>query len=242
MCALGRALGLYPGLSRAETTSPGSGRVAQVVHEGHERTEDFVPSAGWVGVGAGGWALPSTDMASDACEAGGTNPQLPGGHPLAAGIRMNVSDLVTLLSPRLRIHPNAHRAPGGDVHREGNRRGHRAVRTVTASWTVDVVIMAFVRLMGHCNLLYHRFSVGGYPSIQRSPESVGLLMEVRSMDAKNGDHIIVESAKVGSARRSGQIVEVVQGSAGERYRVESEDGRRTEFFPGPNTMVVPPST
>ncbi len=62
------------------------------------------------------------------------------------------------------------------------------------------------------------------------------------MDAKNGDHIIVESAKVGSARRSGQIVEVVQGSAGEHYRVEWEDGHLTEFFPGPNTMVVPPST
>lgn len=46
---------------------------------------------------------------------------------------------------------------------------------VTASWTVDVVIMAFVRLMGHRNLLPNRFSVGGYPYIQRSPESVGYL-------------------------------------------------------------------
>jgi len=58
------------------------------------------------------------------------------------------------------------------------------------------------------------------------------------MDAKNGDHIIVESAKVGSARRSGQIVEVLQGSAGDHYRVQWEDGHQTEFFPGPNAMVV----
>ena len=40
------------------------------------------------------------------------------------------------------------------------------------------------------------------------------------MDAKNGDHIIVESVKVGSARRSGQIVDVLQGSAGQHYRVQ----------------------
>jgi hypothetical protein len=62
------------------------------------------------------------------------------------------------------------------------------------------------------------------------------------MDAKNGDHIVVESAKVGSARRSGQIVEVLHGSGGEHYRVEWDDGHQTEFFPGPNAMVVPPST
>ena len=62
------------------------------------------------------------------------------------------------------------------------------------------------------------------------------------MDAKNGDHIIVESAKVGSARRSGQIVEVLQGSTGVHYRVQWEDGHQTEFFPGPNAMVVPPSS
>ncbi|MGA2304040.1 MAG: DUF1918 domain-containing protein [Acidimicrobiales bacterium] len=59
---------------------------------------------------------------------------------------------------------------------------------------------------------------------------------------KNGDHIVVESAKVGSARRSGQIVEVLQGSAGQRYRVQWEDGHQTEFFPGPDAMVVPPAS
>jgi hypothetical protein len=62
------------------------------------------------------------------------------------------------------------------------------------------------------------------------------------MDAKNGDHIVVESAKVGSARRSGQIVEVLQGSAGQHYRVQWEDGHQTEFFPGPDAMVVPPAS
>jgi hypothetical protein len=59
------------------------------------------------------------------------------------------------------------------------------------------------------------------------------------MHAVNGDHIVVESAKVGSARRSGQIVEVLGGPAGEHYRVQWEDGHQTEFFPGPDAKVVP---
>jgi hypothetical protein len=59
------------------------------------------------------------------------------------------------------------------------------------------------------------------------------------MQAVNGDHIVVESAKVGSARRSGQIVEVLGGPAGEHYRVQWEDGHQSEFFPGPDAKVVP---
>ena len=59
------------------------------------------------------------------------------------------------------------------------------------------------------------------------------------MHAENGDRIVVESAKVGSARRSGQIVEVMGGPAGEHYKVEWEDGRQSEFFPGPDAKVVP---
>ncbi|MGA8372096.1 MAG: DUF1918 domain-containing protein [Acidimicrobiales bacterium] len=59
------------------------------------------------------------------------------------------------------------------------------------------------------------------------------------MHANNGDRIIVESAKVGSARRSGQIVEVLHGLAGERYLVNWEDGRQTEIFPGPDAKVIP---
>jgi hypothetical protein len=59
------------------------------------------------------------------------------------------------------------------------------------------------------------------------------------MHADNGDRIIVESAKVGSARRNGQIVEVLQGRAGERYLVRWEDGHQTEIYPGPDAKVVP---
>jgi hypothetical protein len=59
------------------------------------------------------------------------------------------------------------------------------------------------------------------------------------MHADNGDRICVESAKVGSARRTGQIVEVMQGRGGEHYRVQWEDGHQTEIFPGPDAKVVP---
>jgi uncharacterized protein DUF1918 len=62
------------------------------------------------------------------------------------------------------------------------------------------------------------------------------------MHADNGDRIIVESAKVGSARRNGQVVEVLYGSAGERYLVQWEDGHQTEIFPGPDAKVVPPTS
>ena len=59
------------------------------------------------------------------------------------------------------------------------------------------------------------------------------------MHGTKGDRIVVESAKVGSARRSGQIVEVLQGPAGEHYQVQWDDGHQTEFFPGPDAKVVP---
>jgi Domain of unknown function (DUF1918) len=61
------------------------------------------------------------------------------------------------------------------------------------------------------------------------------------MHADCGDRIVVESAKVGSASRSGRILEVLGGPAGEHYRVQWEDGRQTEFFPGADAKVVPSS-
>ena len=45
------------------------------------------------------------------------------------------------------------------------------------------------------------------------------------------DRIVVESVKVDSARRSGQILEVMEGLAGEHYRVHWDDGHESEFFP-----------
>ena len=46
------------------------------------------------------------------------------------------------------------------------------------------------------------------------------------MHANKGDRIIVESVTVDSARRKGQILEVMGGPAGEHYRVQWDDGDR----------------
>ena len=58
------------------------------------------------------------------------------------------------------------------------------------------------------------------------------------MHANMGDQIVVESVKVDSARRSGQILEVMEGPAGEHYRVRWDDGHESEFFPGPDARIV----
>jgi hypothetical protein len=62
------------------------------------------------------------------------------------------------------------------------------------------------------------------------------------MHANTGDRIIVESATVDSARRSGQILEVIGGPDGEHYRVRWDDGHESEFFPGADARVVPSSS
>jgi len=51
------------------------------------------------------------------------------------------------------------------------------------------------------------------------------------MDARVGDRVVVEGAKVGQGRRSGQIVEVIGGQS-QRYRVHWDDGHESTFFPG----------
>ncbi len=58
------------------------------------------------------------------------------------------------------------------------------------------------------------------------------------MHANKGDRIVVESVTVDSARRSGQIMEVMGGHAGEHYRVRWDDGHESEFFPGPDARVI----
>ncbi|MGZ3586866.1 MAG: DUF1918 domain-containing protein [Candidatus Limnocylindrales bacterium] len=51
------------------------------------------------------------------------------------------------------------------------------------------------------------------------------------MAAKAGDHIIVESEKVGRAAREGEILEVVASPLGASYRVRWEDGHESTFRP-----------
>jgi hypothetical protein len=58
------------------------------------------------------------------------------------------------------------------------------------------------------------------------------------MDAHVGDRIIVESNKVGGARKTGEVLEVIGGSGGNHYRVGWEDGHESIVFPSSDASVL----
>jgi Domain of unknown function (DUF1918) len=51
------------------------------------------------------------------------------------------------------------------------------------------------------------------------------------MTGKIGDRIIVESETVGTPAREGEIIEVIEGEVGVRYRVRWSDGAETVLSP-----------
>jgi Domain of unknown function (DUF1876)/Domain of unknown function (DUF1918) len=60
------------------------------------------------------------------------------------------------------------------------------------------------------------------------------------MEAHVGDHVVVEGAKVGLARRRGEVLEILPGAAGPRLRVRWEgDDHETVLAPGPDLVVEP---
>jgi len=61
------------------------------------------------------------------------------------------------------------------------------------------------------------------------------------MAAKSHDRIVVESEKVGKAAREGDIIEVIEGSVGPRYRVMWDDGHESTFRPAAGSARVIPA-
>jgi hypothetical protein len=60
------------------------------------------------------------------------------------------------------------------------------------------------------------------------------------MVASVGDRIVVESESVGTPTREGEVLEVIEGEVGVRYRVRWEDGHETVFTPsGGAARIVP---
>lgn len=60
------------------------------------------------------------------------------------------------------------------------------------------------------------------------------------MTAKVGDRIVVESEHVGQPTREGEIVEIIEGALGVRYRVHWEDGHTSIYTPsGGSAHIVP---
>lgn len=55
------------------------------------------------------------------------------------------------------------------------------------------------------------------------------------MEAHIGDHVVVEGARVGQPRRSGEVLEILRGAGGDRLRVRWEGTEHeTVLAPGPD--------
>jgi hypothetical protein len=59
------------------------------------------------------------------------------------------------------------------------------------------------------------------------------------MHAKAGDHIVIETAKLDTQRRHGDVLEVIGDDDNEHYRVRWQDGHESIYFPGPDARVGP---
>ncbi|HEX6423789.1 MAG TPA: dsRBD fold-containing protein [Acidimicrobiales bacterium] len=62
------------------------------------------------------------------------------------------------------------------------------------------------------------------------------------MEVHVGDHVVVEAAKVGQARRRGEVLEILRGAAGNRLRVRWEgDEHESVVTPGSDMFVESPA-
>jgi len=58
------------------------------------------------------------------------------------------------------------------------------------------------------------------------------------VDAHIGDRILIESRKVGGGRKSGEVVEVIQGAGGQHYRIRWDDDHESIVYPSSDATVV----
>jgi hypothetical protein len=61
------------------------------------------------------------------------------------------------------------------------------------------------------------------------------------MSGKPGDRILVESEHVGTPAREGQILEVIEGELGIKYRVRWTDGHESVLRPMSGAAKIVPS-
>lgn len=59
------------------------------------------------------------------------------------------------------------------------------------------------------------------------------------MQAKTGDHLVVEGKVVGAQRKEGEIIEVRGEDGQPPYLVRWADGHEGLTFPGPDAHIVP---
>jgi hypothetical protein len=58
------------------------------------------------------------------------------------------------------------------------------------------------------------------------------------MQANVGDRVVIESNKVGSARKTAEVLEVINGTGGEHYRVRWDDGHESIIYPSSDASVL----
>ena len=62
------------------------------------------------------------------------------------------------------------------------------------------------------------------------------------MSGKAGDRIVVETETVGTPSREGEILEVIEGEVGVRYRIRWKDGHESLLTPaGGAARIIPAS-
>jgi len=62
------------------------------------------------------------------------------------------------------------------------------------------------------------------------------------VQANVGDQLVIESRKVDSPRKAGEVLEVHGADGGPPYVVRWTDGHEGLMFPGPDAHIVPRST
>ncbi|MGH9185061.1 MAG: DUF1918 domain-containing protein, partial [Acidimicrobiales bacterium] len=60
------------------------------------------------------------------------------------------------------------------------------------------------------------------------------------MQGRPGDRVVIEGNRLGTARRQGEIVEVLHGPSGDHFRVRWEtDQHESIFYPGADSHIEP---
>jgi Domain of unknown function (DUF1918) len=61
------------------------------------------------------------------------------------------------------------------------------------------------------------------------------------MEPRPGDQIVIDSTKVGSSPREGEVLEIIQGQVSVSYRVRWTDGHQTLIAPARGTARIVPA-
>jgi Domain of unknown function (DUF1918) len=83
-------------------------------------------------------------------------------------------------------------------------------------------------------------TVAKEPASAKKAAAKGTSASKRPTTPKPGDLIVIESEKVGTPPREGEVLEVVQGQVSVSYRVRWQDGHQSVIAPGAgNTSIIP---